>query len=184
MKLSTDYREEAGATFKGTKDHYLVCHVEFSEEERAIVQERGLYDQFVLVPSDAPPPTRVGDFKSMLMRVAGIILAPLGLLSCCVQFVKPAAMAGAGLTPAIMLIAGVALFTIGKWKDIQANRREANPDQTLTIRSLLTNPDFVVHAHTPSEAREYEETVREAFGDLAQTIRKSAPVSEKNTYEL
>lgn len=184
MQLKTEYREEAVGILKGTKHHYLVCHVDFSEQERAIAQERGVYDLFVTVPAGTPPPTRAGDFKSMLMRWAGIILAPLGLLFTCDQYLAPAHMEGAGATPALMLVAGVALVAIGKWRDIQATRREANPDQTLTVRRLLTNPDFAVHAYSLAEARSFEEVVRNELGSLAQAIRANAAVPERNTYEL
>ena len=184
MKLSTEYREESVGTLKGTKDHYLVCHVEFSEEERAIVQERGLYDLSVTVPTDKSLPTRTTAVGFRLAKVAGMILTPLGLLFSCAQFVSPAKMEGAGGTPLLMLIIGVGLFTFGKYREMQALKVEANPDQMLTIAGLITNSDFLVHAYTPSQAREYEEAVRGAFGDLVQTIRASAPVSEKNTYEL
>ena len=77
MKLTTAFRDQEVGTLKGTKHHYLACHVDFSTEERAIIQERGLYDIHVAVPSDIPLPTRGGDFVAMLMRLAGIILDPL-----------------------------------------------------------------------------------------------------------
>jgi hypothetical protein len=183
MQLTINYRpQEAGVS--GSKNHYLDCHVDFTREDRAVIDERGLYDLSASLPPATPLPTRSGDFLSMAMRIGGIILAPLGLLSSCVQVVKPAAMAGAGIWPAFMLIAGVALFTIGKLRDIQAQRREVDPVQRLTLRRLLTQSDFVVYADDLLEAQQCEEEVRQSLASLAERLRTNTAVPNQTTYEL
>lgn len=183
MKLTVAFRDKPAGGFSGTKHHFVACHVEFSNEERAIIQERGLYDHFVLVPSDVAPPTRGGDIVAMLMRLTGIILAPLGGLFALVASLKPQEAAGAGRAW-MMLIAGVALFTIGKIKDIRANKRASNPDQKLTLRRLLATPDFVVHAISLQEAQGFEADVRETLSVMAKSIRQSSAVPEQTSYEL
>jgi hypothetical protein len=183
MKLTVAYRDKPAGGFSGAKNHFVAFHVEFSNEERAIIQERGLYDQSVSVPSDTPPPTRSGDFLAMLMRIVGIILAPLGALFALVASLKPQE-AGAGGPGWTMLIAGIILFTIGKIKDRQAYKREASPDQKLTYRRLLTTPDFVVYAGSLLEAQGYEAYVRESLSEVAQSIRQSVAVREQASYEL
>ena len=80
MKLTVAFRDKPKGGFSGAKHHFVAFHVEFSKEERAIIQERGLYDHFVSVPSDTPPPTRGGDFLAMIMRIIGIIFVPVGLV--------------------------------------------------------------------------------------------------------
>ena len=183
MKLTVAYREKPAGGFSGTKHHFVAFHVEFSNEERAIIQERGLYDQFVSVPSDIPPPTRSGDFLAMIMRLIGIILVPLGALFALLAHLKPqeASAGGPGWT---MLIAGVVLFTIGKIKDVRANKRETSPDQNLTYRRLLTTPDFTVYADSLLEAQGFEASVRETLAATAQSIRQSSAVREQTSYEL
>jgi len=181
MRLNTDYREQTTGTLKGTKQYFLVCRVEFSEEERSVVQERGMYDASVEVPSNTPPPTRSGDIYAMLMRIGGAILMPIGLVVSCAT--ELAHQSGSG--PAFMLfLLGVGLFVAGKLKDREANQREANPTQTISIRRLLTNPEFVVHAPDLQVAKVYEDLVRQELGGLAEHIRASTAVPEKTTYEL
>lgn len=184
MQFTTNYREQATGILKGTKQYFLVCKVQFSNQERAIIQERGLYEESIATPAATPPPRRSDDFTAMLMRIGGIILSPIGLLLSCTQIVKPSAMAGAGVWPMFMLIAGIALFTVGKLKDIQANRRQKNPEQQRTLRQLLSNPEFIVYAPALDIARMYEETVRGQLKQLADIIRANVAVPESNTYEL
>lgn len=184
MKLTTAFRDRKVGTLKGTKHHYLACHVDFTTEERAIIQERGLYDLQVTVPSDTPLPTRSGDFLAMLMRLAGVILAPLGLLFACGASISPVHGAGAGPPGWLMLIGGVALFTIGKWKDRQAYRREASPDQIITLGRLLQNPDYLVQAYSLQEAKQLEEQVRETLAVLADSLRANKAQPAQTSYEL
>lgn len=184
MRLTTEYREETTGILKGTKQFFLVCHVEFNQAEKAIAQERGLYDSLsITVPAATPPPTRAGDFVAFGLRLLGIIIMPVGLLASC----------GSGLAHYdsntvsnwfYLFILGVVLFTIGKLKDRKANRRAENPDQILTLRKLLTNPDIIVWAETVQIGKHYEEVVREELQVLAHSIRDNAVVSEQNTYEL
>jgi len=184
MKLTTAFRDKNAGAFTGNKDHYLTCHVEFTHEERAIIQERGLYDYETVVAADTPPPTRSGDFVAMLMRMAGIVLTPLGLLMSCVQSLRPDRMAGAGIWPMFMLVLGVSLFTIGKFKDWKANKRESEPSQRLTLRRLLSNPDFVVYAPSLDIAQVYEQQAREELSRAAQFIRGNAAVPAHTSYDL
>jgi hypothetical protein len=182
MKLTTDYREQAVGTLKGSKEYYLVGTVEFTNEERTVAQERGLYDIYVSVPAATAPPTRVGDFKSMLMRLAGLILIPVGLVYSC-----GGSLAGsnsAGPLGFLLFFAGLGLFIVGKMRDRAANKRVENPEQKLSLRRLMDNPHFECHAFTLDEARGFEHEVREALGSLARRLRDNIVVPEKNTYEL
>jgi len=176
MKLTVAYRDTPAGGFSGTKHHFVAFHVVFSNEERAIIQERGLYQQSISVPSDTPPPTRSGDFLAFLLRLAGIIFVPLGL------FISMVSRSGdfAGL----LIIGGIALFTVGKIKDVKAIKRVTNPEQQLTFRRLLANPDFVVFAETLAEAKGMEVEVRESLSAVAQTLRDSTTVPEQTSYEL
>lgn len=181
MRLTTDYREQPTGVLQGTKCFFLACHVAFTEEERAVVQERGMYDEFIEVPSDRPPPTRSGDFGAVAMRVAGLILIPVGLLT---GFVT--GIAGSNLATPLYFLAviGIALFVIGKMKDRAANKYDENPNQRLTLRKLLANPEFLVYATALDVAKMYEEQVRNSLQQISQLIRESVVVPEKNTYDL
>jgi hypothetical protein len=184
MKLSTEYREETVGVLKGRKDHYLVCHVEFSDEERAVIQERGLYSQFITLPADRGLPTRMGAYGLRAMKVIGMIIAPIGLLISCAIATSPSTYGADGTIAFSTLVVGVGLFVYAKYTERQNEKLMDNPEQKITIGSLLTKPDFLVHSYTPAEAQAYEEEVRTTFQSLAYAIRESAPVPEKNTYEL
>jgi hypothetical protein len=181
MQLTTNYREEATGVLKGTKQFFLICKIQFSEQERAIIQERGLYEEYIGAPADTSPPTRSGDIGAFFLRLAGIICMPLGLLASCVT-----GLAGSNAsTPLFMLfLVGIGLFVVGKLKDRSANRRVDNPTQHLTVRRLLTNPQFVVYAPALDIARMYEESVRNQLKQLADILRANVVVPETNTYEL
>jgi len=166
VKLTVAYRDKPAGGFSGTKHHFVAFHTELSNEERAIIQERGLYDHYVSVPSDTPPPTRSGDTLAFIMRLIGIILFPLGVLFMLVGTLKPGAGAASSAnTGWTMIIIGVVLFTIGKIKDIRANKRVANPEQKLTFRRMLTTPDFIVYANSLQEAQSLEADVRESLSE-------------------
>jgi len=182
MKLTTDYREQSVGTLKGSKEYYLVGTVEFTNEERTVAQERGLYDIYVNVPAATAPPTRGGDFLSMAMRGVGLILTPIGLLYSCVGSL--AGSNSAGPLGFLLFFVGLGLFIAGKLRDRAAYKREANPEQQLSLRRLMDNPHFECHASTLDEARSFEHEVREALGSLAKRLRDNIVVPEKNTYEL
>ena len=182
MKLTTDYREQSVGTLKGSKEYYLIGTVEFTNEERTAAQERGVYDIYVNVPAATAPPTRGGDFLSMGMRGVGLILTPIGLLYSCVGSV--AGSNTAGPFGFLLFFVGLSLFIVGKLRDRAAYKREANPEQKLSLRRLMDNPHFECHAFTLDEARGFEQDVREALSSLAQRLRDNIVVPEKTSYEL
>jgi hypothetical protein len=182
MKLTTDYREQTVGTLKGSKEYYLVGTVEFTNEERTVAQERGLYDIYVNVPAATAPPTRGGDFLSMVMRGAGLILTPIGLLYSCAGSL--AGSNSAGPLGFLLFFVGLGLFIVGKLRDRAATKRYQNPEQKLSLRRLMDNPHFECHAFTLDEARSFEHEVREALSALAQRLRDNIVVPEKTSYEL
>lgn len=184
MQLKTSYREEAVGTLRGTKHHYVVCHVTFSSEERAIIQERGLYDHFIQLPADSPLPTRLQGFGSMAMKIAGIIIFPFALVSSCVTVISPQTGGVSGVLSVPLLVGAIGLFTLGRYRDHKAEQRVESDLQPVTLRRLLTNPEFVVHAYSLEDARAYEATVRDELANLAQRIRENAAVPERNVYDL
>ena len=175
MKLTVAYRDKSVGGFSGAKHHFVAFHTELSTEERAIIQERGLYEHFVSVPSDTPPPTKGGDSLAFIMRLIGIILIPTGLV---------VSMVGSSGLAFIMIVGGIALFAIGKTKDVKANKRVSNPEQKISFRRMLTNPDFVVYAPNLLEAQGSEAEVRESLSVAAKSLRQSGTVPSQTSYEL
>jgi len=93
-------------------------------------------------------------------------------------------MVGSSGLAFIMIVGGIALFAIGKTKDVKANKRVSNPEQKISFRRMLTNPDFVVYAPNLLEAQGSEAEVRESLSVAAKSLRQSGTVPSQTSYEL
>jgi hypothetical protein len=181
MRLTTEYREKAKG-LSGSKEYYLVCALEFSQEEQTVIQERGLYDYELYLPASSPPPTRGYDFVSMLMRVAGVALVPVGLVAACAG--------GIGGAPPVSFLGlcgffgGIVLFFVGKNRDNEATKRLEEDYKGYKLRYLMPRVTFQAYAPSITEAQEHETHIRSALAFLAEKLRASTVVPEKNTYEI
>jgi hypothetical protein len=186
MQLTTDYRESLKGVGTGIKEIYLICTVQFTNEERAIVQARGIYDTWIEVPPAEKPRSRASNVGVGCMTIGGVLVGGFGLLMSFAGMVMPDEQGRTLIRffGFLILAAGIGLYVLAKLSDRKAAKYAENPNQTLTIRRLLTQPTFTVHAYTPVQAQEFEEHVRQSVGFLAGTIRASAVAGEKNTYEL
>jgi len=68
-----------GRGFSLPKNSHLDCTVLFSEEEQAIIRERGLGQHFIVADSEMPPPIRSHRRLGILFQA----LAPFTLLTSC-----------------------------------------------------------------------------------------------------
>jgi hypothetical protein len=182
MRLTTEYREKAKG-LSGSKEYYLVCALEFSQEEQTVVQERGLYDYELYLPAPSPPPTRGYDFVSMLMRVAGVALVPVGLVVSCASSISgaPPIVSFLGLCG---FLGGIVLFFVGKNRDNEATKRLEEDFRGYKLRYLMPRVTFQAYAPSITEAQEHEAHIRAALAFLAEKLRASTVVPEKNTYEI
>jgi hypothetical protein len=182
MQLTTEYREKAKG-LSGSKEYYLVCALEFTQEEQTIIQERGLYDYELYLPASSPPPTRGYDFVSMLMRAVGIALVPVGLVVSCASSIS-------GAPPIITLLAlfgfmgGFVLFFVGKNRDKEATKRLEEDYRGYKLRYLMPRVTFQAYAPSITEAQEQETYIRNLLAALKEKLRVSTVVPEKNTYEI
>jgi hypothetical protein len=184
MQLTTEYREDKARPTSGTKNFYLFCRVQFSHEERAVIQERGLYTVSFQLPSATPVPSdssiewvrRIG---KVLMTIGGIVAAFSGLAACTQN------LQGFSPIPGIIVaLIGIAVLVFGASKFIKAEKTYLGTGQVITVRRLLVDPEFLVHASTIDQAKAVEEMVRDKLAVLSQQIRDNTVVPEKNTYDL
>jgi hypothetical protein len=182
MRLTTEYREKAKG-LSGSKEYYLVCALEFTQEEQTIIQERGLYDYELYLPASSPPPTRGYDFVSMLMRVVGVALVPIGLVVSCAAGLTQSGGPLSGLALAAAL-GGIVLFFVGKNRDNEATKRLEEDFRGYKLRYLMPRVTFQAYAPSITEAQEHEAHIRGALAFLAEKLRASTAVPEKNTYEI
>jgi hypothetical protein len=183
MQLTINYREKE-VSYQH-KDFYLICDVEFSNEERAVAQERGMWDAVTVFPSPERQPSNFYDFKTRAMRFFGIALLLIGLMFSCMDGI--ANKIGRNDPPPVWLTVstlfiGGALIFVAYMRD--ENYLKAIGFQHLTIRRLATEKKFQVHAESLQQAKEYELQVREKLKELADSLRSSRAIPETNTYEL
>ena len=108
MQYTTEYREKE--TLTGSKLHYMICKVEFSNEERAIAAERGMYDSGILAPAAEPMPSTVSGMGSGCLKLFGFLI-PIGLLIMLSGYVAPEH--GSATPGVIILIIGTVLCAMG-----------------------------------------------------------------------
>ena len=183
MQLTIEYREKPGSY--ANKDFFLICKVKFSNEELAVADERGMWGMSLTVPSGEPPPSTGFDFKTRAMRFLGICLIPIGLVSSCITKVADAS----GRTDAPPLWLGLGFAAIGATLMILAQFRDSDAlknlmHQDLTLRRLVTNGVFQIHAFSLEQAKQQETEVREKLKLMADSLRSSTVVPEQTTYDL
>jgi hypothetical protein len=177
MQFTTEYRERA--SLSGSKLHYIICKVEFSNEERAIIDERGMYDVGIEAPPAEPPPSTASGFGSGCLKLFGFLI-PIGLLIILTSYVAPDFRSA---TPGVvMLILGTVLCAMGWMREKKT--WDAADFREVTIRQLLSDPFFQIYAHTLEGVKNEEIDVREQLTRLAAELRSSRAVPEQTSYEL
>jgi hypothetical protein len=177
MQFTTEYRERAN--LNGSKLHYIICKVEFSNEERAIIAERGMYDIGISAPPAEPLPSTFSDYKSGCLKLFGFLI-PIGLLIVLTSYVAPDFRSA---TPGVVLIViGTVLCAMGWMREKQT--WGAAGVRYITIRKLLSDPFFQIYAPTLERVKNEETGVREQLQKLAAELRSSRAVPEQTSYEL
>jgi len=85
---------------------------------------------------------------------------------------------------AVLLVASIGLFIFAKIKAHEVAKLETTDTQRITLRQMLNQPTFMLHAYSMLQAQEFEEQVRGDMTNVASILRASAAVGETNTYEL
>jgi hypothetical protein len=160
----------------GTKRNYYVdVETLFSEEEKGIIQARGLYGHnFTIGP--AIPPRSFGHFvgAGWLRGVYRIILV-VGVI---------VAIAYSGALGGLLFFVGIVMGITGFIMDRRGTIEESNPPQTLTLRRLLDNPRITIYAVDPADAKTVDDQLREHLADIKNLIEESAAIRAKETFEL
>lgn len=172
MRVTMQHREEAGLVFD-EKSYYVDTTVLFSEEERAIIQARGLAGQEAAsgyhskIPSDAALelPAYLRAFGPMAVATSVLfgffISGPLGFL----LFLAAAGGWGYGYIAPIL----------------HAN---AIKEYVIEVRHILTNPAFSFYAETPAHAKGLANRIATQLTELKHLITESAELGAETTFEL
>ena len=173
MRVTIEHREQAvGLT--GKQRHYFVdCTVDLSQEERAIVENRGLQQHFIEVGYSEPPDSGA---KAGLLRGFAPLVALAGVgLGISSMFTK----SGEGLSVLLLLAAG-GMWLFGRTSEFKA--AHASPE--VTLGQLLRNNRFTIYAASPAQAKQVEADLREKLVSLKANIAESADIGQKQTFEL
>jgi len=180
MRVTIEHREQAAGVLGNHKDCYIDCGVEFSEEERAIIKARDLYNESFTIRTSTPQVTKSRLLGSGLMRIAGRIMWIVGILRGLYE--------GFGHIPTnyggLLFFAGIALEIWAFMRQRGEDKRIENPEQEITIKQLLSNPRFSIHTWNAAVSKVFEQEIRDHLVGIKNLIQNSATLQAKQTFEL
>jgi hypothetical protein len=175
MRVTIEHREATSGLLGNRKDTYIECRVDFSEEEKAIIAARDLYRSGFTVRTSTPLPTQTAMLGSGLMRPVGVVMMIVGVVW---------GIAGGGTPTGLLFFGGLGLFIFGWLRTRKEDHRLETSEQEITVKKLLADPSFTVHAWNPAAAKSLDEDIRNDLAGLKQTISASADIQAKQTFEL
>jgi len=180
MRVTIEHREQTTGVVKNHKDCYVDCKVEFSEEERAIIKARDLYREGFTVRTSTPVPTATAFFSTNIMRVIGRFMIIGGFVYAIIEGLAHLPTNYGG--PIFFIGAGLEIY--GWVRARKEDKRFENSEQTITIKQLLSNPSFTVHAWNAGLAKGIDQEIREHLVYLKGLLKDSAQLQAKQTFEL
>lgn len=181
MRVTIRHRQEDGL-LPNKKLHYVDCTVLFSEEEKAIIQARGLGQHYITTDSEIPPPSGSQRTLSTLLKA----LSPMVFLGGCVSgfgiMVAGKGHGGEAVT-CLSFFAAVAML-LGGIAMKRHVRVAEQPQQTITLDRLLSNPSFSAYAFDNARAKVLDEELRETLTRLKEGLLVNRDVKEAETFEL
>jgi hypothetical protein len=174
MRVTIEHREETSGLLRNHKECYVDCTVEFSDEERAIIKTRDLYNNSFDIRTSTPMVSDAAFYGFALLRIPARFMI-MGGLVCIVLNVEPWGY---------LFFVGVPLeiYCWRTWR--KQDKRMDSDQQRITIKRLLTNPHFTVHAWNAGAAKGVEQEIREHLLDIKGNITTSAQLQTKHTFEL
>ncbi len=181
MRVTIEHREESAGPSGSTKNHFVDCTVEFSEEEKAIIKARDLYNHNFRVGPATPISSQAAFVGAGLLNSLG----RLGVLSGVVLGILSAFIRGeSGTIAGWLLFIGAALWIYAATVMRRQDKRVSEPDQIIKLRNLLDRRRFTVYASSPAQAQTIEEEIRNALTYTKQLLTASAELKAKQTFEL
>ena len=174
MQVTMRHRQAGAGSF------FVDCEVKLSEEEKAIIYQRGLGNRTITVPSGISGGsginpdsifTRIIGLAAIFCVIIGTILLLLGL-----------GIWQARGWAALWLTIGIGTIV---WLRLSHRRYFASgEDQRIPLQQILSNPLFTVAAHDLDQARSHENRIRSVLTDMKQFLVSNAQVKEVETFEL
>ena len=174
MRLTIDHFNEV-ADFTGTaRNYYIDCHVIFSEEEQAIVRERGLNHFAIKTNSELPMPTFAQGVVADLLRTLGpvIMLAAFGLLVT-TQYTAPAWL---------FVFVGALSWLYGLYRTRQILKYEM--ERFVTLAHLLDDPKLRIWAKDPPWSKALADKLRADLVEIKAKIMASVELGKRESVDL
>ena len=179
MRVTIRHRQAGLGSF------FVDCGLEFSEEEKAIIQHRGLGNHTIQIPSGIPRGSGINP-DSWILRITIYPICFfffLGLLFLLIGIVDRHALVWAFFLLTIAI--GSYLFF---WFSVK-RRAAVGQDQIIPLQRLLTNPTLTVAATDINDARYKQDLIRTTLADMKQflvgnAVLGNARLQEVETFEL
>jgi hypothetical protein len=175
MRVTIEHREQATGITQSHKQTYIDCSVTFSEEERAIIEERDLYQSGFSIRTSTPMPTTTAVVGTGFMRIIGSLMMVVGVVW---------GIAGGGTPTGLLFFGGLGLFVWSWFRARVEDRRMETSEQYISLKQLLAHPTFTVHAWDPAAAKNLDQEIRDDLTALKSQIQNSAALKEKQSFEL
>jgi hypothetical protein len=174
MRITVAHREDRSGLTGAGRRYFVDCEVLFSEEEKAIIRARDLWQHHLTVDPPVPPPVAWHYPAAITMRS----IAPFLMLWSCIGGIALGDKVG---IPMVMLSIG--LFVGGFFLKRKTKLAELKT-QTIPLRQLLDDPHFTLYALDPSQAKSIDDTVRNKLGRLKNLLVDSIELRRRETFEL
>jgi hypothetical protein len=172
MRVTMEHREESGFV-PSDKSYFVDTSVLFSEEERAIIEARGLGGQQAASGYHAKIPSDIALVTPAYLRAFG----PLALaLSVVIGFFEGAQLGGG------LFFISAALWAYGYVAPIL--HAQALKEYVVEVRHIISDPSFSFYAETPAHAKGLAERLTTQLTDLKHLITESAELGPTTTFEL
>jgi len=177
MRVGVDHQPRGG--FLSRHRFTLNVHVEFSNEELAIIRTRALGDYVISLSPGylASSESRHSPLALSAMSAASIALFVGGILAIFIC----AAVAPNSALPMLLLFGGPALW----WYVVFASRRERSTYQRqISVAYLASNPVFSVQTDDPGSAPAAENNLLARLSDLRAFLQQTHTLTTPRSYEL
>jgi hypothetical protein len=180
VRVTISHREETAGMGGQKRNYFVDCEVLLSEEEQAVIRNRGLGDNYITTESAIPTGSGIADYTipNTAMRVGARLCVIAGVVAVIASIFVSAA---GGLAFLFFLIA----FGLFVFRKMGEKKSEVSySDQKITAGRLLQNPRFTVYAPNPARARSYDDAIRDQLTTLKNLMTASADIRAKETFEL
>jgi hypothetical protein len=173
MRVTFEHREARTGLFDRMRIYFIDCHIEFSEEERTIIDTRKLYSHTI----EAGPSKPLSPFEPAMQRPVAVIVCVAGFIA-----INVSALPDFFRFLGLFAFVGAPLWFLYTY--YAGHKVRSEQSESINLRQLLNKKGFTIYAYSPSAAKEQEAKIHEQLANLKQFLMNSATVGKRQTYEL